>query len=231
MAYESTRAALDSLECAHRDDGDGGYRLASALCEYRIGMPASSAEEWDSVLMEWAKDETSGRWGVALEALAREGSRDVTKTLSVLLVSHEGSSEWREYVIHTLIRQGYATPALVSEVRSAALQKSALGLPNLARLIVLVPQQLKTAAQCFVEAIHSGEVDYAESNVPPFVYAALDSGPDLLVDLVQAVSLIERRAGVRLGNMIIEYLGKPFVQSRFERGTLLELLEKLRPFT
>lgn len=228
MPDESTRVDLIALERAHQDDQDGGYRLASALCEYREKMPDAATGEWDEILLEWVQNEPISLWGVALEALARTGSPSVSEKLAAMLHGPGRSTKWREYVAHTLIRRGFSAPELVAEVELAAQNMSPMGLPNLAALLVLVPERLASAVACIVAAIESGKYDYVEANVPPFVYAAADSEPELLVRLVQQSFTQDHEAGKRLADMVIEYLGKPFVQRRFERGVAGGVATKLR---
>lgn len=228
MTIESTRADLLAIERAHQDNHDGGYHLASALCEYRRDMPEHAAGEWDQVLLGWVRDEPARFWGVALEALARAGGSGVNDELAAMLREASRNAEWREYVAHTLIRRGASSRELTLEVEEAARRMSPMGLANLAALLGLVPDLLSSAVACVVAAMSSGKYEYVEANIPPFVYAAADSDPELLLRLIRQTEAEDREAGRRFGKMVAEYLGRPFVQRRFPEGVAAEMAEKIR---
>jgi len=105
---------------------------------------------------------------------------------------------------------------------------SPMGLPNLAALLVLVPELLVSAAECIAAAMSAGKYNYVAANVPPFVYAAADSEPELLVRLVQQVLMQDHGAGQRFGDMVAEYLEKPFVQRRLGKDVAEQLAESVR---
>lgn len=228
MSVETTRTALYALERAHRDDRDGGYGLAAAFCEYRNQMPADAAGEWDEVLLGWVQAEHGRFWGVALEALARAGSAKISEDLAAMLRGPARSTEWREHVINTLIRRGFHDSALIADVEQAAKRMTPLGLPNLAALLARVPQLFNSCAACIVDLIAAGRLAHVEANVPPFVYAAADSEPEVLLRLVQQISLQNNDAGQQFGTMVIEYLEKPFVQRSLGREVANEMIVKLR---
>ena len=218
MAVDATRADLLAIEQVHQNFHDGGYKLASALCDYRSKMPAVNAKEWDQVLLTWVRDGSARFWGVALEALARAEGASVDDELVAMLGEPDRSDEWREYVVNTLIRRGVSNPELRSQVEEAARRMSPMGLPNLAALLVVVPEMLAPAAACIAAAVSAGKCEYIGANVSPFVYAAADSDPELLVRLVQEVLARDHEAGRRFGEMVAEYLWEPFVQRRFKQG-------------
>ena len=228
MSVESTEADLLALECSHLGDRDGGYRVASALCEHRNRMPPHAVSEWDEVLVGWVREGPARLWGIALEALAHEGGSDVSEKLATELRSPGRDVEWREYLVHTLIRRGFTSKELTSEVEQAAQQMSPMGLSNLAALLVSVPEVLASAVACLVAAVTLGEYEYVEANIPCFVYAAADSDPQLIVRLVEQVYAQNLELGRDLGEMVIEYLGRPFVRRRFDDGLAVELIQKLR---
>jgi len=215
------------LESAHREDYDGGYRLASALCKYREQMPDSTAHVWDDVLLGWARDEPARLWGVALEALARAGGVGVNQKLDAMLRASDRDLEWREYVAHTLIRRGFPSATVRRNVQHAARRMTPMGLANLAALLVLAPELLPASVECIVAAMSSGRHDYVEVNVPPFVHAAANSEFDLLVRLVQQTGAKDHQTGSRLAAMIIEYLARPFVQKRFGADVVGQVADEL----
>ena len=228
MAIESTRADLLAIEQAHQDVHDGGYRLASALCDYRAEMPEGTSSEWDNVLLGWVRDEPARFWGVALEALARAGRASVNDELAAMLHESGRSDEWREYVANTLIRRGFSNAELIEQVEEAARRMSPMGLPNLAALLILVPELLASAVACIVAALCAGKYEYVEANVPPFVYAAADCDPELLVRLAEQTRASDHEAGRRFGAMVAEYLRKPFVQRRLPAGVAAEMERRVR---
>lgn len=228
MSVESTREDLLSIEQAYQEYHDGGYALASALCTYRARMTADRATEWDEVLLAWVGDDRARFWGVALEALARAGGASVSDRLAAMLREPGRSEDWREYVANTLIRRGFCNTQLKAEVEEAALRMSPMGLPNLAALLVVVPEMLASAAACIVAAISAGKYEYDDAIVPPFVYAAADSDPELLIHLVEQTLAKDHETGRRFGSMIAEHLAKPFVQRRFEHGVATEIAMRIQ---
>ena len=228
MAIETTRADLLGIEQAHQDVHDGGYRLVLDLCNYRGGMPEGSAQEWDEVLVAWVRDGSARFWGVALEALARTGGACVNDELAAMLNEPDRSDEWREYVVNTLIRRGVSNAELMTQVEEAARRMSPMGLPNLAALMILEPKMLASAAACIAAAVSAGKCEYVAANVPPFVYAAADSDPEVLVRLVQSVQARDQEAGRRFGGMVAEYLREPFIRRRFKQGVAAALAKVLR---
>lgn len=228
MTINSTQSDLLSIAHAHRNDRDGGYDLAAALCTYRMGMPRDRASEWDEVLLNWVQDESERPWGVALEALARAGGPAVDERLSLMLREAGRSEEWREYVANTLIRRGVRDDELKSHVEQAALRMTPMGLPNLAALLPARSELLTSAASCIVEAMSNDRHDYVEANVPPFVYSARDHNPELLVQLVRETYSRDQTAGRRLGEMVADYLEKPWAERLFPNGVAAELRERLR---
>jgi hypothetical protein len=228
MTIESTRADLLSLVHGHRDIHDGGYQLASALCDYRNQMPDSAVKEWEEVLLAWVRDEPARLWGVALEALARAGGRRVGDELTAMLGARGSSEEWREYVANTLIRLGCTNSDLIKQIEEAAQRMTPMGLPNLAALLIHVPEQLTCAVTCIVAALSAGKSRYIKANVPPFVLAAADSDPELLVRLVQQTHAEDREAGRQLGEMIAEHLREPFVERRFPEGVSAQIERRVQ---
>lgn len=231
MTINSTRSDLLSIEHAHRNVHDGGYQLASVLCEYRAEMSKDRVSEWDEVLLNWARDESKRLWGVALEALARAGGPAVNERLASMLRGAGPWDEWREYVANTLIRRGVRDDELKSQVEQAARRMTPMGLPNLAALLPSAPELLASAASCIVEAMSNMRYEYVEANVPPFVYSAVDHNPELLVQLVQETYSRDQTAGRLLGQMFADYLKKPFVERRFPNGVAAEVQERMRSAT
>jgi len=70
---DSVQADLLALVRSHHGDHDGGYRLATVLCDYRAQLSEMDAEQWDEALLGWVRDEEPSLWGVALEALSSSG--------------------------------------------------------------------------------------------------------------------------------------------------------------
>ena len=79
-----------------------------------------------------------------------------------------------------------------------------------------------------VAAISDGKIDYVRANVPPFVYAAADSDPELLVRLVRQTDAVDHEAGRRLAEMVAEYLDKQFIRSRFAEGVATAIAKRVR---
>jgi len=103
-----------------------------------------------------------------------------------------------------------------------------LGLPNLAALMVLLPDVLAVAVECIVAAMSTDRDDYVEANVPPFVHNAADSDLELLVQLVEQVFNRNRQFGLRLSAMVQAYLTKPFVQRQLDAQAVSNVLGSLR---
>lgn len=228
-SVDSTRNKLLDIERAHRDDHDGGYKLAFALCEYRETLSAHDATDWDEVLLGWIRDEAPTLWGVALEALARAGGDRVNGALSQMLRESQHSLECRDYITNTLIRRGVTNQVVRTEVQRGACSMSPMGLPNLAALLVLSPEFLDEAARLIDEAISSGRQEYVDANVPPFVYAAIDGDYGLLPQLVEKIRARNWDSGASFASMLIEYLQKPFVQKRMGPGNARRVVAKLQP--
>jgi hypothetical protein len=138
------------------------------------------------------------------------------------------SEEWSEYVANTLIRRGFSDPALCSQVESAARRTSPMGLVNLAALLIVVPDMLASVAASVVAVMSEGKSQYVEENVAPFVYAAADTDPELLVRLVEETVAQDDEAGRRFGEMVARYLRKPFVQRRFAQDVATEMAKRVR---
>jgi hypothetical protein len=211
---ESTRSNLLVLRLEHENDGDGGYRFAAALCDYRVRMTKDATELWDKVLLKWVHDEEPSLWGVALEALARVGGHDVNGALSAMLGDGERGVEFRDLATNTLIRRRFVIDSVRAEVERGARQLSPMGLANIAAALAFMPDLLESAAECVVDTLSAGALRYPETIVPPFVYAATDSDPGILVRLVEHVLERNQEYGTNFSGMIRDYLSKPFVQKR-----------------
>lgn len=218
MTADDVLADLEAIEHLHGSDRDGGYALAETLCEYQRRMPDDVQHLWDEVLLTWVRDRADRWWGVATQALAYAGGPAVDEGLAALLRDSAGELEWRGYVANTLIRRGYSSDELTAEVANAAQARTPMGLTNLAALLRLAPDLLAPAAACVVTAISSGDLGYVEAHVPPFVHAAADSDPELLVRLVARTEALDRDAGRRFGRMVADYLRKPWVREEFPGG-------------
>ena len=62
VTVEATPADLLVIERAHQSDHDGGYGLASALCDYRRQNSEWTVNEWDEVLVGWERDGSARFW-------------------------------------------------------------------------------------------------------------------------------------------------------------------------
>jgi hypothetical protein len=220
MQTDSVQTELLALVRSHESDRDGGYRLATILCEYRTQLSEGDAERWDDVLVSWVREEEPSLSGVALEALSTCGGGRVSVALSALLRQTHSNVEFVEYVAHALIRRGVADDTVRAVVeRNAALMRP-MGLPNLAALIPILPDVLSVAVECIVAAMSTGRDDYVEANIPPFVHNAADSNLQILVRLVEQVFKRNRQSGLKLAAMLQDYLAKPFVQKELDAQSL-----------
>lgn len=95
VTADDVRADLEAIEHLHGNDRDGDYALADALCEYRRRMPDEVQHLWDEVLLTRAGNRAGRWWGVATQALARDGGTAVDEGFAALLRDSAGELERR----------------------------------------------------------------------------------------------------------------------------------------
>lgn len=230
VTVDFTRNALLALEREHQDDHDGGYALVEALCAYRKHEERAH-EEWEEVLITWASDGPARLWGVALEALAREGTERATRALAMLLKNRGREVGWRESVMNTLLRRGFASDEVVRLAKEDAEAMGPMGLANLACLVQLRPDLMGIAASCICKAAAGGEREYVEGGVPPFVYAALDRNDlEMLVRLTKQVHEVDEEVGAWIGTTIATYLEKPWIREKLTAESASAVVATLRSF-
>ncbi|MGB5697808.1 MAG: hypothetical protein WBM46_19310 [Polyangiales bacterium] len=70
--------------------------------------------------------------------------------------------------------------------------------------------------------------EYVEAHVPPFVHNAAYHNPELLVQLVRETYSRDQTAGRRLGEMVADYLEKPWAKRLFPNGAAADLQDRVR---
>ncbi|MCA9279241.1 MAG: hypothetical protein H6815_08065 [Phycisphaeraceae bacterium] len=228
MAITDVRNQLLALERLHANDRDGGYGLAASLCDYRDSLDTESKGQWDHILIEWALDEAGDRWGIALEALARVKGGDVNAMLSKTLAECKGSKEWRSDITSTLLRRDVSDANVRSEVEREVREKDPMGLPNVARLMVVDTKTVDFAAQCLVDAILEEQQDYVSSYIPPFVWNAWNSNPRIIIDLVACAKMKSTTAGDILRSLFLTHLAEDYFQRELGYASVSNVVAELR---
>lgn len=227
MALGATESELYAIERAHRNDADSGDRFVEALCRYRRAAREDAVDEWDRVLLGWARPEHKRLWGVALEALAREGGPLVSRELAERLRAENGDAEFRDYVANTLIRRRDVSPEVREHVEDSARRLRPMGLINVAALLRLCPDTVGLAGELLATELSAGRTHEVESNIPPFVQAALNSNLSLLGNLASEVRGHSHEQGARFSRMLLEYVNKPFVRKYISDADLVALRRDL----
>ena len=227
MKRGATEGELDAIERTHRNDKDSGDRLVEELCQYRRAACDDAIEEWDRALLGWATPEHKRLWGIALEALAREGGPLVSRELADRLRAKSGDAEFRDYVANTLIRRRDVSLEVREHVEDSARRFRAMGLINVAALLRVCPDTVGLAGELLATELSAGRTHEVESNIPPFVQAALNSKLILLGNLVSEVHGRSREQGARFCRMLLEYVNRPFVRKYISDADLVVLRRDL----
>lgn len=206
------RHHLRQLDIVHREDGDGGYTLVSAIRNWMHTFTLNDREALLDVLVEMVAQKDPTLWGVSLETLVEEGSVQTSNKLASLFERTDQDAEWNDQICLALLRLSYLplTHDYVRYIKLALDNDRRVVLPLVAALCRVDPDACLTLSANYFSRVLLTEqsTEKHRGYIPAFIRNFFETDKSLLVRLVEMVKLIEPLSAKKLDIIIDEYMQK-----------------------
>jgi hypothetical protein len=206
-------AALESLRHEHGMDRDGGDHLVRAVIRHARTLAEAERDELQRHLLALVDAEEPGVWPHALEVVVRTGGPATGRRLAPMLATRERGPEWSDAVVLALLRLGSADAmSTCREYVREELRHNHLGaLPIVGWLYRVDPTfALPLAARFFADILVSEPPRRTADTLRRHIGGQLEgltaTSPGLVLDLLDAVAMLDAGSGQRLAAMMLEHL-------------------------
>jgi hypothetical protein len=227
---KSMTEKVRQLDIAHRDDGDGGYALLRHVLEFAKQLQGNERETLRNELLRLVALRDRTLWGVALEALVPQWKEAISPSLNGLLNEGSQDEEWESHVLLALLRLRYVPVAdrAVMHISSRIARGDRTVLPMLAALSGIDAERcLNTAVPFVLDIVRAGQFDKLVGYVPAFVNHFLDNDPQLIMSLIQRLSVRDCGVGRKVGEAFCNYLNRAYVREQIGDARVASLVNDI----